>query len=92
VAVLPRVFLAFTDHWDIPCPQILNEFAVRLAGVVKLLKLIALPIRGHIECRKMLLAADHEGTTDHAVVVLAVNRCGTEKELAGSLETGKETT
>jgi hypothetical protein len=88
---LPWELLALTDDRGIPGPQILNEFAVSLTGVVKLLEFITFPIGGDVERRQVILATDHESTTDQAVMVLTVNRGSTEEVPAGSLQTGEET-
>jgi hypothetical protein len=92
VAILPGKLLAITGHWNIPGPQILDYFAVRLTGVVKFLELIAFPIWCDIECREVLRAAGHEGTTDNAVIILTIYGGSTKKEFARSLKAGEETT
>lgn len=91
MAVNVGPFLALTDDWDVPCPEVFDQLAVFLFGVVELLELVALPVRGDVESGDVLLAANQESTTDEALVVLAIDRGSTEEVLARSLETSEET-
>lgn len=92
MAVNVGPFLALTDDRDIPGPEVFDQLAVFLAGVVELLELVALPVRSDVESRDMLLAADQESTTDEALVVLTIDGGSTEEVLARTLETSEETT
>lgn len=77
---------------DVPGPQVIDELAVGLGGVVELLERVALPVGGDVEGGVSLLAADEEDTGDGTGVVLAEDGLGTEEVLAGGLKTGVETT
>lgn len=76
----------------LPAPDVLNVLAGSRVGVVDLLEVVALPVGGNIESGSVLLATDKEDTTDDTVVVGTEDGLATEEVLAGSLQTGVETT
>ena len=90
VAINPGVLLAVDDNVGVPGPHVLDLFAV-LDGV-ELGEVVALPVRGDIEGREVLLTTDHVDTTGEAVVVDTIDGVGTEDVLARGLKTGLETT
>lgn len=92
VTINVGVLLAVNSDGSVPGPLVLDELLVLGVGGVELAEFVALPVRGDLEGRLPVLTTDQEDTADDAVVVLAVDRLSTEQVLAGSLETGVETT
>lgn len=92
MAVNVGPLLALTHNRDVPGPEVFDQLAVFLIGVVELLELVALPVRGDVESGDVLLATNQESTTDEALVVLTVDGGSTEEVLARTLETSEETT
>lgn len=90
MAVNPWVLLAVDDDVSVPGPHVFNLLAV-LDGI-ELGEVIALPIRGDIEGREMLLTTDHVDTAGKAVIVDTIDSVGTEDVPARGLKTGLETT
>jgi hypothetical protein len=92
VTINVGVLLAVNSDGGIPGPHVLDELLVLGVGGVELAEVVALPVRGDLKGGLPVLATDQEDTADDAVVVLAVDGLSTEEVLAGSLETGVETT
>ena len=92
VAVDPRELLAVLDNGNIPRPHITNKLAVLLLGGVELGERVALIVRANLDSREVVLATDHNDTTDNTVVVDTVNGSSPEHVFAGSLKTVEETT
>lgn len=92
MAVNVGPFFALTDNRDVPGPEVFDQLAVFLVGVVELLELVALPVRGDVESGNVLLTTDQESTTDEALVVLTIDGGSTEEVLARTLKTSEETT
>jgi hypothetical protein len=92
VTINVGVLLAVDSDGGVPGPLVLDELLVLGVGGVELAEVVALPVRGDLEGGLPVLTTDQEDTADDAVVVLAVDRLSTEQVLAGSLETGVETT
>ena len=88
----PLLNLAVNSDGNVLGPHVLNELAVSLVGGVELGELVTLEVGADSESGLPLLAADHVGTVDDTVVVLAVNGLSTEEVLAGSLKTSLEAT
>lgn len=92
MAVSEGELLAVDGDGDVPGPQVVDQLAVLLLGVVQLGEVVALPVGGNLEGRGVLLTADHEDTGDSTVVVGTKDTLSTEDVLAGSLKTGVEAT
>jgi hypothetical protein len=85
MAIDPRVFFTVLYNGNIPGPQICNQLSVLFFGVVKFGERIALPVRGNVKGSKVILAADHECSSDDRVAVPAIHRSSTEEVFAGAL-------
>ena len=92
LAVSKLVLLAVDGDALLPAPGILDELSVLRLGGVELSELVALPVRGDVESRNVLLTSDDESTLDNGVVVLAVDGSTSEDVLAGTLKTVVEAT
>ena len=92
LAVGPLVGLAVDLNGLVPRPLVLDEGLILGLGGVELGELVGFPVGGDIEGGERLLTTDQEGTTDDAVVGLAIDGASSEEVLARSLETCEETT
>lgn len=86
MAINPGEFLAVNSDRHVPSPHVRNVLAVLLAGGIKFSEVVALPVWGDVKGRDVLLAADHEDTTDDAGVIGAVHGLSAEDVLARALQ------
>ena len=91
LALGPLELLAVDKGVGVLSPLVLNILLVLGLGGVELGEAVRLPVRSDVEGGGSLLTADKEGTADKAVGVVTVDGTGAEDELAGGLETSKET-
>lgn len=86
------VLLAVDDDGLVPLPHGLDVGAVLGVLAVELDELVALPVGGNVESVLVVVTTDDESSVDDGVVVLSVDGSASEDVLAGSLQTGEETT
>lgn len=92
MAVNPGELLAVLDDRNVPGPHVSDEVAVSLVLGVELGERVALVVGADLDSGEVVLATDHDHTTDDTVVVDTVHTSSAEHVLAGSLKTVEETT